>query len=395
MSSTKDIYCTKSQHLVNKKIVFCVTGSIAAVESVKTIRELIRHGAEVYTVITPNGCKIISPETLKYASGNAVITEITGSVEHISLCTGNNKADIVVVAPATANTISKIVSGIDDTCVTTICTTAIGSNIPILIVPAMHLSMYEHKILLENIAKLKNIGIEFIEPRIAEARAKYPDIETIVARIIRKLSTEKYTEKRVLLIGGASREYIDDVRIITNVSSGKTAVELANALYLGNAKFTFYYGHGVEPPNYIEAKRFTTINSLIDLLKKEDYNKYDTIILCAALSDFTINKHTGKLPSNKSYTITLKPAKKLIKEIRKSYTGILVGFKLVSEEKNIIEKCFEYLKMEKLDFVVGNALKNITFTDTKVVLIDKNKNIVHYTGPKSVVAEKLLQKLYE
>ena len=127
--------------LEGKKIVLGVTGSIAAVETVKLARELLRHGAEVYPVMSEAAAGIISPEALEFATGHRPVTKITGRVEHVALAGIEKPMDILLIAPATANTISKIACGIDDTPVTTFATTAIGSEKKVLIVPAMHLSL--------------------------------------------------------------------------------------------------------------------------------------------------------------------------------------------------------------------------------------------------------------
>src|SRR4030043_1230615 len=165
MHPVEDIRGNKSQLLEEKIIISAVTGSIAAVETIKLARELIRHGAEIIPVMSPAATKVIHPDSLWFATGKKPIVELSGATEHVSYC-GRVKepADILLICPCTANTISKIAYGIDDTSVTTFATTAIGSKIPVVIVPAMHLSMYDHKIIQKNLKKLKEIDIIFIEP---------------------------------------------------------------------------------------------------------------------------------------------------------------------------------------------------------------------------------------
>ena len=137
MHPSESIKCTKSTILSGKRIVLGITGSISAVESLELARELIRHGAEVHAVMTPEALKIITQYSMEFATGNPVITEIDGKVQHVSLLGDfQDKADMLLVAPCTANTISKIAVGIDDTPVTTMATTAMGSNVPIMIAPA-------------------------------------------------------------------------------------------------------------------------------------------------------------------------------------------------------------------------------------------------------------------
>ena len=151
-----------STSLHGKTIALGITGSIAAVRCVELARELMRHGAEVHAVMTKDAQKIIHHETMRYATGKSVITEITGVVEHVEFCGIGGIAHLLLIAPCTANTIGKIAHGIDDTPVTTFATTAFGSGIPIMIVPAMHESMYNHPIVIENMGKLAELGVEFL-----------------------------------------------------------------------------------------------------------------------------------------------------------------------------------------------------------------------------------------
>ena len=281
MHPADEIRGSKSKILSKKRIVLAVTGSIAAVETIKLSRELIRHGAEVIPVMSPSATKIIHPDSIWFATGNKPIIELTGAIEHVSFCGRvKNPADLLLICPSTANTISKIAHGIDDTSVTTFATTAIGSGVPILIVPAMHLSMYDHKIIQENIKKCKEVGIKFIDPFIEKNKAKMADINEIIAYTIRETRTQDLAKKKILVIGGPTAESIDDVRIITNRSSGKTAVSLAlNAFYRG-ADVELWYGIGKEsPPDYIKTVDFESINDLLKLVKTKDLKKFDIIIL--------------------------------------------------------------------------------------------------------------------
>lgn len=166
------------------KVVVAVTGSVAAVRVPELVRELGRNDVDVECVISPNARGIIHPDVLEWASGKPVVTELTGAVEHIRLCGVGGDANLLLVCPCTANTISKIAAGIDDTTVTTMASTALGSGLPVIIVPAMHISMYYNPLLVENIGKLKEIGVEFIEPIVEEDKAKLPSEEDIVDAVL-------------------------------------------------------------------------------------------------------------------------------------------------------------------------------------------------------------------
>lgn len=180
---SQDIIGTKGKELKNRKIVLCLTGSVAAIKSVEIARELMRHGAQVFPVMTRMAQKIIQPDLMEWATGNPVVLELTGKIEHVEL---GKKAALILVAPATANTISKIAGGIDDTPVTSVVSVGFGLGKPIFIVPAMHESMYKHPILIQNIEKLHSLKCEFIGPEIEEGKAKIASVEKIVKGVIDK-----------------------------------------------------------------------------------------------------------------------------------------------------------------------------------------------------------------
>ena len=248
MHPAEELRGKKSNKLFRKRIVLGVTGSIAAVESVKLARELIRHGATVYPVMTPSATRIIHPDALEFATSHKPVIQLTGQAEHVSWCgLVQDPVDLLLISPCTTNTISKIAKGIDDTPVTTCATTALGSKVPILIVPAMHLSMYDHKIVQKNIDICKEHGVLFIDPCIQGNKAKLPDVDEIVEHVIRTIGPKDLIQKKILIIGGATAEPIDDIRVLTNRSSGKTAIALAVNAYERGADVTFWYGHATEP----------------------------------------------------------------------------------------------------------------------------------------------------
>src|SRR5512136_3129538 len=183
MHPTDALRGTKSKTLEGKRIVLGITGSIAAVECFDLARELVRHGAEVHAVLSDDASKLITPWTMEFATGNPVIEVIDGQVQHVSLLGDTEgKADLLLIAPCTANTISKIACGIDDTPVTTFATTAIGSRKPVILVPAMHHSMYQNPFVKKNVEALASAGIELIGPRIEGKKAKVVENDEIVAR---------------------------------------------------------------------------------------------------------------------------------------------------------------------------------------------------------------------
>ncbi|HHQ45253.1 MAG TPA: hypothetical protein ENN13_03845 [Candidatus Altiarchaeales archaeon] len=169
------------------KIVLGVCGSVAAVKTPELVRELVRQGFEVECVMSRAARKIIHPNVLHWASGNPAVKKITGGVEHVRLLGLQGDADLLLICPATSNTISKIACGIDDTPVTTMAATALGSGRTIIIVPAMHQSMHQNPFVKEKIEKLKNAGIVLVEPRIEEGKAKLAGENEIIDAVKKAL----------------------------------------------------------------------------------------------------------------------------------------------------------------------------------------------------------------
>ncbi len=378
----------KSSLLKDKKIVLGVTGSISAVESVKLIHELRRHGAEVYPVVTESSKKIIHPASLEYASENKVVEELTGAIEHVRLV---EDSDLFLVAPSTANTLSKMAHGIDDSPVTSVFSNALG-KIPIIVVPAMHLNMYTNPIIVKNIEALKSFGVTFVEPEVEESKAKIADYQTIVAEVIRALHDE-LRDRKICIIGGSSYENIDDVRIITNNSTGETAVDIAMMAYYLGADVKLFLGNvRVEIPLFLKFENFTNLASLVS--KIDEIRKSEIVIVPAALSDFTVVKKKGKISTEKSFSATLKPTPKFLKLLRAKYKGKIVGFKAeygVSRDE-LISRARKRMAEYSLDMVVANDLKNVKPGLTKVVVI-KGSEKTDLEGEKTEVAKRILELL--
>lgn len=390
---TLDIKCSKGSELSGKKIVLCVTGSIAAVETVKLARELIRYDADVYGVMTRDAQKIIHPYALQYATGRNVITEITGDVEHIELCGDRTgKADLLLIAPCTANTIGKIATGIDDTPVTTFASTALGAKIPIIIVPAMHESMYSQPIVAENIQRLKGLGIEFVDPRLEEGKAKMVDIEDIVIRVLRSLSQNELKGKRVLVTGGATAEAIDPIRILTNRSSGKTGVELAREAFIRGADVALVQ-KGECPYADIRNIFIESAKDMSDAVLDELKKGYDVFICTAAVSDYTVDRFKDKLPSGQELTLNLKPVPKLIERVRDMHPGLyMVSFKAETNvpKETLINKTRSMKDKIKLNLAVANDVGKggIGEDENEVYII--TDDVVHVKGPKREIAKKVI-----
>jgi phosphopantothenoylcysteine decarboxylase/phosphopantothenate--cysteine ligase len=395
---SEDIKGARSSILKGKRIVLGITGSIAAVECVKLIRELIRHNAEVIPVMSPEATRIIHPNAIHFAAGRPPITELTGDVEHVMYCGDRkDKADLLLIAPATANTISKIAVGIDDTPVTTFATTALGSGIPVMISPAMHGSMIKHTIIQENIEKLRSIGVDLIAPREEENKAKIATTDMIVTSVIRRLHKNDLEELKVLIISGSTVEHIDDMRVITNNGTGMTGYFLAYESYIRGGEVTLMIGsHNKVPQFYWKLEEFSTTDNLSKNLASLDEN-YDIIIVCAAISDFAPAKAKGKISSKKKeISLDLKPTPKVLELLRKTHKkAFIVGYKAESgvPKKQLIDKAYKRMKELKIDAIVANDLKNVSELSNRVVFIDKKKRTKDYSGRKSELATGVMDSI--
>lgn len=407
---SKNIIGTEGKELKGKSIVLCVTGSVAAVQSPEIARALMRHGAEVSAVMSPMAQKIIHPYLMEWATGNTVITELTGKIEHVALIGEHSlKADLVLVAPATANTISKIACGIDDTTVTSVASTAFGSKCPIMIVPAMHESMYNHPILAENINKLRGLGVQFIGPRIEEGKAKIAETREIVDAVVCKLATKQdFSGLRVLITAGPTIEYIDPVRVLTNRSSGKMGVAVAEEALSRGAEVTLVYGSGsAVPPLRANLIPVETTEQMHEAVASELRSReYDVAIAAAAPADWAPEKpYSYKLSTHKlnSLNLKLKPTAKIIESVKEvSPRTFLVVFRAEYKmpKKKLIESAYKRLTKAKADLIVVNDVgkKGAGFgTDTnEVFILDKKKNAVHVQlTRKREVAEKILDVVNE
>ena len=383
---------TKSDKLSGRKIVLGITGSIAAVECVKLCRELIRNGAEVHVVMSKDAQVIIHPWALEFASGNPVTTQIDGRVQHVSLC-GDvpDRADLLLIAPATANTISKMAYGIDDTPVTTCATTAIGGELPVMVVPAMHGSMMAHKIVLENIEKLKEVGVKFLMPKMEESKAKMPSIDYIVSSVIANIGKRDLSGKKVLVIAGSTEEPIDDIRVITNRSSGETGIELARAAYERGAQVDLWMGRcEAVMPEYIKTSRFSSFASLAEMTKKI---RHDIVLFPAAISDYSPRKSEGKISSDKdSLVVVLKKNPKLIDKMSRRF---VVGFKAQAKMKDeeLRKAAIGLMTRSKCSLVVANSIENVKKGMTKVLVVSKDGSTESLEGTKFEVADKIIDRV--
>ncbi len=389
MHPAKRIHAAKSEKLKGKQIVLAVTGSIAAVETVKLSRDLIRHGAEVVPVLSKDAMEIVHPNALHFATGREPILRIDGSVPYIELVGTDGTADLLLIAPATSNTIAKVAMGIDDTVVTTFAQNALGAGIPIVIAPAMHETMYNNPLIAAHIKTLEKLGVEFVTPKFEEEKAKLADTEEIVERVIRRIGTRELEGKRVVVVTGSTVEPIDDVRIVTNRSSGETGVELAKVAFEKGADVELWLGrHHTVAPKYLPTKSFETTE---DLLALADSLDADICVVPAAISDFSPKKSKGKIPSRAgAITLELSPTPKILPALRKG-AKVLVGFKAEAgvSASELKSRAQALMKEVGLDLVVANDVSKVGRGTTSLLLLDRKGNGETFDGAKSLAAEKI------
>jgi phosphopantothenoylcysteine decarboxylase / phosphopantothenate---cysteine ligase len=393
---SKEIIGLESNALTGKKIVLCITASVAAYKAIDLSRLLMRNGAEVYPVMSKSTeSKLLTKEILDWATGNKTVTELTSGLEHIALA-NYGKSDLILVYPCTANTLGKFANGIEDSPVTTVLSVGFGSRIPIVIAPAMHEAMYENIIITENIQKLKSLGVSILEPSISEDKAKVISADSVVQFVINKIGNNKERMKsivNVLVTASSTIEYIDSVRILTNLSSGKMGLNIAQQCLDKGFNVTLVYGHGtlnIPDDPRMNIIRVKTTEEMFKAVREGILRRKQHVVFhAAAVADFSISnsskKRSYKMDSrNGTKTLKLVPTAKIVDRLKEFDKKIfLVAFKAeydISKEL-LIKKAFDKLRECNGDLIVANDVskRGCDFgSDTNdVYIIDKEKNITH------------------
>ena len=364
--------------LANRKIVLGVTGGIAAYKAGELIRALIKTGAQVKVIMTKNAQEFITPLTLQTLSQNRVYTDMfvpanTFDMAHIELA---EFADAFVIAPATANIIGKIASGIGDDLLST---TIMAQDKPTLICPAMNDKMLANPVVQENIGKLKKLGyvcLESAEGELAcktKGKGRLPDVEEIVEAIENLLTPKDLKGSKLLITAGPTEEPLDPVRFITNLSSGKMGYALATAAHRRGAGVTLVSGptHLTLPP----AEKIIQVRTAKEMYQAvmDHYSKATVIIKAAAVADYcpSITAAEKIKKDKKNISLELKNNPDIIAEVGKNKGNrILVGFAM--ETRNLLVNAREKLKKKNMDLIVANNLREEGAgfrTDTNVITI--------------------------
>ncbi len=364
--------------LKGKTILLGVSSSIAAYKMCNVARMLTKLGAEVHVSMTANATNFVHPLTFETLTQNKCLIDTFDrnfqySVEHVAIA---KKADLVLIAPATANVIGKIANGIADDMLTT---TVMACTCPILVSPAMNHNMLHNSIVQENIEKLKRHGYKIIEPvkgMLANrdiGDGKLPDEDTLVEYILREIAFEKdLAGKKVLVTAGATRESIDPVRFITNHSSGKMGFAMAKAAMLRGAEVTVVAAHTeVEPPMFVEVVKVQSAEDMFNAVKSR-MDDMDIIIKAAAVADYTpVSTADHKIKkSADDMSISLKRTTDILKYIGENrWDGqVICGFSM--ETDNVVENSRKKLVSKNCDMICANSLKKDGAgfgTDTNII----------------------------
>lgn len=393
-----------SNRLEGKQILLGITGSIASFLSPKLARELMRHGATVIPVMTKSATTMIGKDLMWWATGNEPIIDVTGNLEHIQFAGVMNKpADLMLIMPCTTNTAAKLASGISDTSVTLIANTIRGRNIPIMIMCVAHEDLIKSPPVQESLIKLTKSGITVLEPVIEEGKAKVPDIDDIVMSVFMKLESKELQGKHVIITAGPTREFIDEVRFISNPSSGRTGIELAKEAMYHGATVDLVLGptqlkspFGVKSHNVISSEDMT--KKSLELLEA---NPNSIVILSAAMGDFTMDKIGGKIKSGNNLELKLIPTAKLSSQIKQQFPNSkLILFKAEAglTKDDLIQSAITKLKNDKADLIIANDIADPSYgfssEENQIIIITHDEKTTEITDSKSNLARKIIRYLF-
>ena len=366
--------------LTGKTVVLAVTGSIAAYKIATLARMLKKLRCNVHVLMTQNATNFINPITLETLTQNKCLIDTFDrnfqySVEHVALA---KQADLVMIAPASANVIGKIANDIADDMLTT---TVMACPCKKMVSPAMNHNMYHNPIVQDNIEKLRRFGYEIIEPAAGmlangdSGDGRMPEPEELLEYILKEIAFEKDLKgKKVLVTAGATREAIDPVRFITNHSSGKMGFALAKAAMLRGAEVTLVAAHAeVAPPPFVNVVPVVSAEDMFNAVTSRS-DEYDIIIKAAAVADYTpVTTADSKLKkSDDDMSIALKRTKDILKHLgeHKRKGQFICGFSM--ETDNVIENSRRKLSSKNCDMICANSLRAAGAgfgTDTNIITL--------------------------
>lgn len=381
-------------NLNNKTILLGVTGGIAAYKSAALASLLVKSGAKVRVVMTEHAANFINPITFESLTGHKCVTDTFDrnfefKVEHVALA---KKADLIIVAPATANVIAKLAHGLADDMLTT---TILASAAPKLIAPAMNTGMYENPVTQDNLARLEHYGMEIISPESGRlacgdvGAGKMAEPEVLFEHILRACFHPKDMEgMKVLVTAGPTQEALDPVRYLTNHSSGKMGYSIAKACMLRGADVTLVTGKtALNPPRFVDVIPVISASDMYDAVVKRSCSM-DLIIKAAAVADYRPSQVANeKVKKNESeLSIPLERTRDILKYLgeHKKPGQFLCGFSM--ETENMLENSRKKLVKKNLDMIVANNLK------VPGAGFETDTNIVTMITPKEVIEVPIMNK---
>lgn len=394
MSEVEAIRGSYSKLLQGQKIALIVSSGVSLYRSIDLARLLIRHGGDVHVFMTPKAARLVSPELFHWATGNKPVVALTGATEHVEICA---KADVAVVAPATANTIVKMSIGIADNAALT-CLLA-ASQSKKVVIPAMNLSMWDTPQVREALERLGRHAT-IVEPMIEEGKAKYPPVEEVAEFVIDATAPADYSGVGVLVTAGPTREYIDDVKYVTTPSSGLTGYYFAREAKARGARVTLVTGPtSLRPPPGVEVVRVTSVLEMYEEVSKRA-TRHQVFIFAAAPLDFYVGRKVGgKLDSSlEQHQVLLHRAPKMAQDVKKwNPVAVVVGFKaeFKLKEEEIISKARERLLEGGWEIALAHDVSKTGFGTAKDEYIVVTKGGVERLGPahKRELARAVLTRL--
>jgi phosphopantothenoylcysteine decarboxylase/phosphopantothenate--cysteine ligase len=390
--------------LANKTVVLGITGSIAAYKGADLASKLTQAGAKVEVILTEAAMKFVSPVTFRAVTGRPVVYnmfELSGefSVEHVALA---EAADVVVVAPATADIIAKIAAGIASDMV---CTTVVATKAPIIIAPAMHTGMWENKATQENVKILKSRGVVFVDPGVGHlasggaGQGRLAEVNDIIGTINQVLARSgDLAGKHIIVTAGGTQEAIDPVRFVGNRSSGKMGYAIAEVARDRGARVTLISAPStLTVPAGVNTVYIESAIQMRDAVVKVAFDA-DALIMAAAVADYQPKGRAGqkikKDAAGDSLTLDLVKTPDILSEVRGDF--IKVGF--AAETENVVENARRKLTSKKVDLFVANDVSapdsGFGVDTNRVTIIDKSGNIEELPlMTKREVADKILDKV--
>jgi phosphopantothenoylcysteine decarboxylase/phosphopantothenate--cysteine ligase len=385
--------------LASHKIILGITGGIAAYKAAELTRLLVKNDFDVQVVMTESACHFITPLTLQALSGKEVLTSLwksnaSNGMSHIEL---SRNYDLIVIAPASANFLAKLTHGLADDLLSSLC---LARTCPIAVAPAMNIHMWANEATQRNVSQLKKDGVLFFGPDSGDQACgdiglgRMKDVEELLKSIQNCLTPQILNHKKLLITSGGTIEMIDDVRGITNLSSGNMGSAIANTAASMGASVTLItstHQNFSENIRVIHARDAHSMHQAV----LEHINNQDIFISVAAVSDYKPKeKFKGKLKKDGlDITLQLTPTVDILKEIGLSKNQIFkVGF--AAENENLIENAQKKLKEKNLDLIVANLIhESMGLEDTKISIIDKNNVIDLPKSNKIVAAKAILQEI--